>query len=94
MGKAMQLSLATGPTSLMDGPSLSSAVLNPVADNFFYDTWVTFKVFGLMGLQLAFVALTVIYLAVTGALSEASLKNQNPKIREAGMTVLSVNSTK
>jgi intracellular septation protein A len=37
------------------------------------DTWVTFKVFGLMALQLGFVLITVVYLAATGALSEAAL---------------------
>ena len=37
------------------------------------DTWVTFKVFGLMALQLGFIVITVVYLAATGALSESSL---------------------
>lgn len=82
LGKALQLS-PTKWTHLTYGWSvafLACGGLNLwVADNFSMDTWVTFKVFGLMGLQLAFVVLTVVYLAVTGALSEGSLEKSEPQ---------------
>jgi intracellular septation protein len=76
LGKAMQLSDRNW-TRLTYGWSIAfigCAGLNLwVADNYSMDTWVTFKVFGLMALQLGFVLITVVYLAATGALSEAAL---------------------
>lgn len=76
LGKAMQLSDQNWQR-LTYGWSLAflgCAGLNIwVANNFSMDTWVTFKVFGLMALQLGFIVITVVYLAATGALSESSL---------------------
>ena len=76
LGKAMQLSDQNWQR-LTYGWSLAflgCAGLNIwVANNFSMDTWVTFKVFGIMALQLGFIVITVVYLAATGALSESSL---------------------
>ena len=76
LGKAMQLSDQNWQR-LTYGWSLAflgCAGLNIwVANNFSMDTWVTFKVFGLMALQLGFIVITVVYLAATGALLESSL---------------------
>ncbi|RPG23652.1 MAG: septation protein IspZ [Gammaproteobacteria bacterium TMED92] len=78
LGKAMQLSDQNWQR-LTYGWSLAflgCAGLNIwVANNFSMDTWVTFKVFGLMALQLGFIVITVVYLAATGALSESSLNS-------------------
>ena len=78
LGKAMQLSDQNWQR-LTYGWSLAflgCAGLNIwVANNFSMDTWVTFKVFGLMALQLGFIVITVVYLGATGALSESSLNS-------------------
>jgi intracellular septation protein len=42
-----------------------------VVDNYSMDVWVTFKLFGQMGINLFYVILMVVYLITTGALSEA-----------------------
>ena len=67
------------PNLWLVGGVLGLAGLNLwVADNF-HGHVGNLKVFGLMGLQLAFVVLTVVYLAVTGALAEGSLEKSEPQ---------------
>jgi intracellular septation protein len=53
-----------------------------VVNNFSMDTWVTFKLFGLMGLNLFYVAVMVAYLVAIGALKEP--ENEAGNITEDG----------
>jgi len=55
-----------------------SGVLNLwVVNNFSMDTWVTFKLFGQMGINFFYIFVMIIYLVASGALSEASLAQQD-----------------
>ncbi|HCG70614.1 MAG TPA: septation protein A [Gammaproteobacteria bacterium] len=53
-----------------------------VVNNFSMDTWVTFKLFGLMGLNLFYVVVMVAYLVAIGALKEP--ENEAGNITEDG----------
>ena len=47
-----------------------------VMDNFSMDAWVTFKLFGQMGINFFYVLVMIVYLVASGALSEANLSAQ------------------
>lgn len=54
-----------------------SGVLNLwVVNNFSMDAWVTFKLFGQMGINFFYIIVMIVYLVASGALSEASLAAQ------------------
>jgi intracellular septation protein len=57
-----------------------SGILNLwVVENFSMDTWVTFKLFGQMGINFFYIIVMVVYLVASGALSEAQLnEGQDP----------------
>ena len=44
-----------------------------VMNNFSMDTWVTFKLFGQMGINFFYIIVMLVYLVAAGALSEANL---------------------
>ena len=47
--------------------------------NFSMDTWVTFKLFGQMGINFFYIIVMVVYLVASGALSEEQLnEGQDP----------------
>ena len=52
------------------GFAASGAINLWVVNNFSMDTWVTFKLFGLMGLNLLYVFIMMAYLVAIGALTE------------------------
>ena len=47
-----------------------------VMNNFSMDTWVTFKLFGQMGINFFYIIVMLVYLVASGALSEANLSAQ------------------
>ncbi len=54
-----------------------SGVLNLwVVNNFSMDTWVTFKLFGQMGINFFYIIVMMVYLVASGALGEANLSGQ------------------
>jgi intracellular septation protein len=55
-----------------------------VAYNFSMDTWVTFKLLGLMLLNLLYIAITLFYLYFKGYLKEENLPDPDPDPGDAG----------
>lgn len=60
------------------GFALSGFINLWVVENFSMDTWVTFKLFGLLGLNLLYVIIMVAYLVSIGALKEPEESAQSP----------------
>ena len=63
------------------GFAASGAINLWVVNNFSMDTWVTFKLFGLMGLNLLYVFIMMAYLVAIGALKEdAPVGNEDAEV--------------
>jgi intracellular septation protein len=63
------------------GFAASGAINLWVVNNFSMDTWVTFKLFGLMGLNLLYVFIMMAYLVAIGALKEdAPVSNEDAEV--------------